>query len=448
VSGVKRSERWATAVVCGAGMAGLLSARVLADRFERVVVVERDALPDSPISRRGVPQAPHIHTLLPGGRQVVDELLPGVVDDVVAAGGLRVCLTSTMKRYLGGGWLPRFESDIWTVVCTRTLIEAVVREHVRRIRGVEFWTGCRPVGVMAARDGTVSGVRVAGRSSGQSTALPAGLVVDALGRSSPAPQWLADLGGEPPEETVVQAFWGYASRFYRMPPDWDPGWVTLILLPTGRDGDTRGAMMQRQEGDRWICTLVGCAGDYPPSVADDVPAFAASLPVSDVADALAAGVPISELKVWRRLDNRLRAFDRLDSHPDGLLVTGDGVCALNPVYAQGMSVAALAAADLRTELIEQATQPGLRDLAARFQRRLAHTVFLPWSLATGADYAVPGVQAPSMSPQQRDFLRRWDAVNVMAKTDIDIARLRFETTTLLRSADWMDEGDIAEQLTR
>jgi len=427
-------------------MAGLLSARVLAEFFERVVVVERDALPNVAISRRGVPQASHIHTLLPGGRRVVEELLPGVVDDVVAAGGLRVCLTSTMKRYLGGGWLPRFESDIWTVVCTRTLIETVVREHVRRIQGVEFWTGCRPLGVISARDGTVNGVRVEGHRDNRESELSADLVVDALGRSSPAPQWLSDLGVERPEETVVQAFWGYASRFYRMPPGWDPGWITLILLPTGRDGDTRGAMVQRQEGDRWICTLVGCAGDFPPSVPDEVLAFAASLPVPDIAEALAVGVPVSELKVWRRLDNRLRAFDRLASPPDGLIVTGDGVCALNPVYAQGMSVAALAAADLQTELIEQSTQTDLSGLAERFQRRLAPTVFLPWSLATGADYAVPGVQAPPMSPEQRDFLRRWDAVNVMARTDIDIARLRFETSTLLRSADWMYEGNVADQL--
>jgi hypothetical protein len=249
-----------------------------------------------------------------------------------------------------------------------------------------------------------------------------------------------------PRRRLSKRSGGYASRFYRMPPGWDPGWTTLIILPTGRDGQTRGAMMQRQEGDRWICTLVGCGGDFPPSADEAIPGFVASLPVPDIADALAVGQPVSELKVWRRLDNRLRSFDQLDGPLDGLIIVGDGVCALNPVYAQGMSVAALGAADLRVELAEQATQNDLRGLSARFQRRLARTVFLPWSLATGADYAVPGVEAPPMAPQQQEFMRRWDAVNVMATTDTEVTRLRFETTTLLRSADWLYHGEVAERL--
>ena len=207
-------------------------------------------------------------------------------------------------------------------------------------------------------------------------------------------------------------------------------------------------MMQRQEGDRWICTLVGCAGDFPPSDHEAIATFVASLPVSDVAEALAVGVPVSEVKVWRRLGNRLRSLEALSSLPDGLIVTGDGVCALNPVYAQGMSVAALGAADLRTELVAQASETDLCGLSARFQHRLSGTVFLPWNLATGADYAVPGVQAPPLPPQQQDFLRRWAAVNALAMTDTEVTRLRFETTMLLRNADWLYEGEFAAQLAR
>ena len=181
-SDATRDARWGTAVVCGAGMAGLLAATVLAEWFERVVVVERDVLADTSTLRRGVPQAPHIHTLLPGGRRVLDELLPGLVDEVVAAGAVRTCLTSTTKRRMGSGWLPRFESDMWTVICTRPLLEAVVRRHVRRIAGIEWWTGHRAVGVVVDRHRVITGVRGQGSPPGSVPAvLSADLVVDAAG---------------------------------------------------------------------------------------------------------------------------------------------------------------------------------------------------------------------------------------------------------------------------
>ena len=74
------------AVVLGAGMAGLLAARVLADAYERVTVVERDPLPETLSNRKGVPQGRHAHLLVPRGAQILGELFPGLLDDLAAGG--------------------------------------------------------------------------------------------------------------------------------------------------------------------------------------------------------------------------------------------------------------------------------------------------------------------------------------------------------------------------
>jgi 2-polyprenyl-6-methoxyphenol hydroxylase-like FAD-dependent oxidoreductase len=76
------------AVVLGASMGGLAAARVLADAYRRVTVVDRDLLPVPGVQRRGVPQGRHAHGLLARGREVLEELFPGLTDELVARGAL------------------------------------------------------------------------------------------------------------------------------------------------------------------------------------------------------------------------------------------------------------------------------------------------------------------------------------------------------------------------
>jgi 2-polyprenyl-6-methoxyphenol hydroxylase-like FAD-dependent oxidoreductase len=446
---VSPDRPWGTAVVCGAGIAGLLAAKVLADFFDHVVVIERDVLPVGPTARPGVPQAGQIHTLLPGGRQALDQLAPGFTDALVGAGGIRTRLTSSTKRYLNGAWIPRFESELWSVLSSRVLFESVLRSLVIGTPGVELLTRRRPVRLVSDQPDAVTGVIVGALDRrGAIETVRAQLVVDALGRSSVAPAWLRDLGYEQPEQTVINGFWGYTSRYYKMPSHWDPDWLTMVIVPTGIDGDTRGAFFQRQEGDRWLCTLIGCARDFPPTDEDAMQRFAASLPVPDVSAALAVGEPLSAPTAWRRTENRLRRFDRLSRRPEGFVVIGDGVSMLNPVYAQGMSVAALSAAGLRSDLEAQRGQPDVTGLATRFQRSVAATVGLAWGLSSGADFVVPGADTQPLTLEEQDFQRRWNLVNELAPRDSEIARLRYETTMLLRSADWLYEGAVADRFTR
>src|SRR5689334_19365769 len=117
------------AVVLGASMAGLLAARVLADQYAEVVVVERDDLRDHDCRgehdcpRRGVPQGRHVHALLARGRQVIEDLLPGVTDDWIAGGAVPGDVTGDVRWIMDGRRMPNPHSDMLLLSVSRPLLE-------------------------------------------------------------------------------------------------------------------------------------------------------------------------------------------------------------------------------------------------------------------------------------------------------------------------------------
>lgn len=249
--------------------------------------------------------------------------------------------------------------------------------------------GRRVVGFVtsdSASDGhaTVRGVRTQPVAGGDPTTISGDVVVDATGRTSAGPKWLAGLGYPVPGEVAVNGFWGYATRPYRMPDDWAPDCAGLATFPTGQNGNTRGAGWIRQEHNRWLGILIGCAKDYPPRDEQGFTDWLTSMPVPDFAEPLTGATPLNDIEVWRQTGNRLRRHDRLERRPANLLFTGDSACALNPVYGQGVSVACLGARELHDALSE-----GGDDLAGRFQRRLADALRFSWTASTSADRAMP-----------------------------------------------------------
>jgi 2-polyprenyl-6-methoxyphenol hydroxylase-like FAD-dependent oxidoreductase len=437
------TKRFGTAVVCGAGLAGLSAARALTDNFDRVIIVERDELDDAVEPRAGVPQGRQVHTLLPGGRAVLDEMLPGFSDDMIGHSAIRTDITADVKQFHFDSWIPRFPSDLWSTLSSRALLESVARRRVVSHPGVEVRTGLRAV-KLVANAGRVTGIQLQPRAGGQALILSADLVVDATGRSSSAPMWLQKLGFEVPREEVVDAHWGYAGNYYRMPHDFAPDWLTLGAPPAG--SVLRGAVMQQHEGDRWMITMIGSGRDYPPNDPDGFLAFAKSIQVQDFADILSVAQPLTPISSWRQTANRFRRFDELERWPDGFIVMGDAVAALNPVYGQGMSVAVLAAKSLQGALAEYDGDQHLTEFAQRFQRTVADGAQLPWSLAAGADYAVPGATGTEPSQEQMDLSQRWQLATVLGNTMPEATRLRYETQVLIRTKHWLYEGEIAERI--
>lgn len=394
------SEVKTTAVVLGGSLAGMLAARALAATGARVTVVERDVLPAGPEPRKGLPQARHVHQLWSGGAHALEELLPGARAALSAAGVRRVPMTTDMVALSAHGWYRRWPESAFMLPAGRDLLDWVVRDLVRADGAIELLDGAEALS-LTGTGRAVTGVRV--RADGAERTLDADLVVDATGRGSRAAHWLTGLGLPEPERREVDSGLTYASRLFRAPEGARDGFPVVNIEPDQRGSRIgRGGVLLPVEDGRWLVTLIGARPDEPPSTGAEFLRFAhEELRHPLIGELLAQAEPLSDVTVTRTTANRRLFYERLAEWPDGFVVLGDALCALNPVYGHGMSVAALSALALRDTVLRRGglAAPGL---ARRAQRAVGRTVRTAWDLAIGADVFYPG--ATPAGPTVRDRL--------------------------------------------
>ena len=401
------------AIVIGGGIAGLLTARVLADRFERVTIIERDRYPEEPKSRSGVPQCHHVHSLLTKGHRILEQLFPGLTASLMEKGGFKFDWTADFAWLLSVNdlWSPRFPSEINTCVCSRNLLEFTIRKHLGNFSGVEFFEDATVTELLTNSDRTaVEGVAVrVGRD--RQMELSAQLVVDASGRNSEAPKWLEALGYETPQETKVNSFLGYSSRIYQLPELEARDWKLLYVMPSAPN-KPRGGIIYALEDNSWMVTLVGIGKDYPPTEETGFLDFARSLRNEAIYETIANARPISPIYPYRNTQNRLRHYEKLERMPEKFLVLGDAVCSLNPVYGQGMTLAASNALTLASCLERQEQSRGkgnFEGLSRRFQKEIAKVDRVFWSLSTSDDLRWPttvGAQPDPITKLMQKYLDR------------------------------------------
>lgn len=388
------------AVVIGGSIGGLMAARVLADHYDQVTVIERDYFPPGSEHRPGVPQARHLHFFLKRGLMTMDKYFPGVRPDLLAAGGHLVDQGSDFRILYRSGWSPKNKIDLEIITFTRPLLESIVRRHLAENKKVRFIEGFEVTGLLADEGHTaVHGVRMVPRKRADDMPeqlLEADLVVDSSGRLSPAPQWLQELGYEAPEDTVVDAFWGYATRIYEPPPEFKEDWKILLLM-NRPPYQPRAGIIQPIEGGRWLVTIAGVMHDYPPTDEEGFLQFAKSLSSPLLYKTIEHAKPLSRIWGYRKTENRLREYDRLPRMPKGFVALGDSVCGTNPVYGLGMTLTCLEVEALDTAL--QAGDGGRALDPLKFQKAVAKLTAGPWALCTGEDLRWPATKGGAITAQ-------------------------------------------------
>lgn len=397
-----------TAVVVGGSITGMLAAAVLAE-YADVTVVERDLLPEGPEPRRGLPQARHAHILWSGGVKALESLLPGLTDGLTERGARRArIMTDLVSKAPSGQWFRRFTRSHHTnLVCSRDLLDAVVRARVLRDPRVRLRSGAEVVG-LAGAPGRVTGVDVVAGEGGARERLPADLVIDASGRGGRAPVWLAELGLPPVPERTVDAGTGYASRLFRAPAGAVDGFPVVNVQADPHAAAPRGGILNPVEGGRWLVTLSGSRDGRPTADPDAFVPFALSLPHPVIGRLIADAEPLGPVVTTRSTANRRRYYERAERLPAGFAVLGDAIAGYNPVYGHGLSAAAQSVVALREVLLRHDLADPLT--ARRVQRAAARPVENAWNLAAGQDVFHPGAADQPPTTAERLLARYVDLV--------------------------------------
>ncbi|WP_229896202.1 NAD(P)/FAD-dependent oxidoreductase [Streptomyces cinerochromogenes] len=422
------------AVVVGAGIAGLVAAAALslAEPALRIVVLDRDELPEGPENRRGVPQGQHAHLLMAGGLSALESLFPvSVRDRLLDAGAHEIALGNGMlARTPDSGWLRRWRrSGPHMIACTRALLDWVVRQALL--------DSCPNVSIHQATvegllgdAGRVHGVRISGADERLGSAVEADLVIDASGRGSGSLKWLAGIGITGVEERRLDSGLTNATRIYRTPAGAESFPLTVVQANPydGRPG--RSAMVLPIEGNRWMVSAGGTRGGEPPQDPEGFLRYTLDLPHPIVGQLIAGAEPLTDVVVsrGRSTSNARRYFERSARWPERFIVLGDALATFNPAYGQGMSVAALGAQVLAREL--RRTGLAAPGLSRRVLHGAARHVDTAWATAVGMDVLYPGVVGGQPGFADRVAARYARRLTRAATGSFDAAAALWDVTSL------------------
>lgn len=407
------------AIVLGASMAGLLTARALSEHFGQVTILERDPVSDQPEPRKGQPQTRHLHGLLASGLRLLTHYYPDLPEALRAGGALVDDMGARMNWYCYGGYRKPATLGINAALMSRPFLEYLVRQRTLARTNVTLRDGCAVKGLVTTPDRRrIIGVQYEPRGPQGMAELHADLVVDCSGRGSRTPQWLRDMGYTAPETTEVKVDVGYATRLYRRDPA-DPRGQRWTLYTPDAPRESRFGGMFPIEGDRWVVSIGGWAGDHAPTDEQGFLEYARALPLPDIYDVISQAEPISEIGAYKFHASQRRHYENLREFPERYLVLGDAICSFNPTYGQGMTSAIMQAYAL-DELL--AARHGRLDrLAPQFFKQAARVIDTPWQLAVGEDFRFP--QTVGSKPAGIDLLNRYVAlVHRATQVDVEVGR--------------------------
>src|SRR5258706_8965754 len=417
------NKRFDKAIIMGASIAGLWTARALADHFEEVIIFEAEHLPIGTDFRSGAPQVRQFHTLLRSGIQQMQTWFPGLYDELIAAGAIPYDVINDVHLRLRNRWYPLFPSGYVLLSCSRLLLESSIRRRLKQNPRVHFVEGVDVVGLQSDETKQrITGVHIRTRGASSpaeaDTAHLADHVIAPLGSRSQTPEWQVQLGYPAPHEDEVDSFLGYVTRKYKRKPN-----TPMILVGATPPNDPYAALVFPEEDDTMVALIAGYNKNYPPTEPGEFEAFAKHLG-PEFQEALKDAEPISQPYGYRGTSSRWRHYEQLKRWPARYIVLGDAFCGFNPIYGQGMSVAALSAAALAKQL--QNSNGDLDGVAQSTLREISKITQGAWLLATSADLEWPGTQGGTIRNSQADRFGRWYVDKLLDATAFDKhARLAF-----------------------
>ncbi len=378
-----------TAIIAGGSIAGLATARALAKSFDRVLVLESDQIESGVAARKGTPQANHVHGLLKGGGDAFTELFPGLPEHLAQAGAVSCNFCNEVRWYINKKWMPRFDGSLVIYFQSRPLLETCIREEVAAQPNIEILDQCR-VEDFALDDNRRKIIAAVVRNrNGEDETVAGDFFVDAMGRGSFFPRWLKREGfGDVPEDHVKVDL-GYASCFMEL-PDEPRDWKSILIYPKG-PAEVRGSTLVQVEQGKWLLTLAGYHNDHPPADIKGFLDFAKSLPQPDIYEAVKNARILSDIRLHKFPHGQWRHYDELPDFPLGIVPVGDTNASLNPLFGQGMSVAALSVAALAkyAKTTNFDDPESLQDLTETYFKALRRIFATPWDLALGQDFRYP-----------------------------------------------------------
>ncbi|RXT49369.1 squalene monooxygenase [Bradyrhizobium betae] len=430
------------AVVIGAGMGGLSAAGALASAFREVIILEREALPASVMSRAGVPQDRHPHLLLAGGLQALDSLFPGYERDLADAGAVPVnAFKDIQYERPDVGALPRRDCGTTLLCASRPLIEHTLRRKVMAIANIKLQTQSRVTEIVPAASRPLVKFE---NDAGVGAAIEADLVVDASGRGAPTLGLLDVLGWEKPQETAVGVDISYTTAVLR-PGNVSSDWKILVTLPDPATSATSGLIIPL-EGGRWITSISHHGAPDRPKTWEEFLAVARQLKTPAIYNAIYKLLPPGGLRHFVLDESRWRHFERLERLPRGILPVADSLCRFNPVYGQGMTVAAREAKLLRGILDRVAGEADpIEALQAAFMSEVGAFLQAPWNMGVNADFAYPTTRGER--PEHYEESRQFEAALFRAVVADPVVQRAFsDVLQLMEPFELLNEPDMRRRI--
>ena len=432
------------AIVIGGGIAGLCAARALANSSIEVCVLERDKLPETMTPRQGVPQGKHPHGLLGEGLKGILELFPGIQAPLERAGGRFIDMGLAVNTELPGyEHLPPRALGITGYAATRPVIEGVLRDNLKTLRNVTIHQDARATSInVDERSGRVGSIDCVSNANGRAT-MPADVVVDATGRGQLSLDLLARLGRPSVAETRIGIDLRLASGVFELPPEYASSGVA-VLTPARAPAQRRSGLLVWREDGYWSIGLAGRFGDAPPTDLNGFVEFSSTLATSSVHTALLKARMVVDISSFGFPESVRRHFEQVDDFPKGLFPLGDSICRFNPVYGQGMSVAARQACILREILSEDPYSIDVSDaVERRYFKAIQPLIDSAWGLSSIPDLLFP--EATGARPPNLDALTNYQRKFIQAAAvEPRLYQLHMEVLNLLKPATALREPQIVE----